>query len=214
MANDVKMVVKGLPEFQRTLRQYVQYSKRDVPTIVNTKGYYIARAAVWFTEKSKPSAIGRWFSKGSQAVIGKIINKARGKRGEKGLYGESMHDAQMMVRAGRLRHIAFLKSGWIPAIKSLERLAERPGKAKPRDKKAELIANPKGGATPASGGLISARAIIFNSAEARKGTTKDPLGTIGLKGLEKAVAFETTSTLGYIARKLKESARRAGIKVT
>jgi len=60
--------------------------------------------------------------------------------------------------------------------------------------------------------MMPTRAIIRNAAEARHSTTHDPLGTIGLRGLEKAVAKETESMKGYIERKMRATAQRLGIK--
>ena len=208
---ETKISVKNLPEFQRTLQQYVQYSKRDRTTIVNTKAYYIARSALYWTAKAKKSDVRRWFTRATQAIIGKIINKRRGERGEKGLYGEAMRQAQIEMRAKRLRAIAFLKSGWIPAIRRLEPLAERPGSARRIDPDALGKPGAQGSASPASG-LLFTKAIIRNAAEARHSTTHDPLGKFGIPGLEKAVAEETKSMQGYIERKLRQRARALGIK--
>lgn len=201
----------NLPEFQRTLREYVKYSRRDRVTIVNTKAYYIACGALYATYKASKADIRKSFSRATGAIIGKIINKRRAERGEKGLYGEQMLEAQVKMRAMRLRAVAFLKSGWIPAIKKLYSLAERPGRAKRPDADSKRIKKPKGSASPATG-LLFTKAIIANASQARHSTTPDPLDVYGVPGLEEAIAAETVSMQDYIERKMRASAKRLAIK--
>ncbi len=214
-------------EFRRTLDRYAKISRRDRATIVNTKAFYIARAAVAFTPKADSSKIKKFFEgaklgrdkrsgrfrvdSGTLAVVGKIINKRRGERGEKGLYGDAMKVAQAMMKAARLRSVAFLKSGWLPAIKTLAKLAERPGRAMRLDKKAEQIGKAKGDVSPAHEGLFITKAVIINLAEA-KHDTKEALIKFGGPALQKAIDHEAASMSQYIEEKLKKAAAAAGIK--
>ena len=194
-------------EFDRTLREYTNYSKRDIPTIVNTKAFYIARRATIETPAVSASEI-RSFTK-DQEVMGKIINKRRGARGEKGLYGKEMSKMVATVKAARLRSRAFLKSGWIWAIKKLEPFAEKIG-APRQDRAAKAIGKAKGDGIPARGGWSVVSKLINTVTAAwdkREGAAK-----YAVPALKRAFDFETASMLKYIERKLTASAKKAGIK--
>jgi len=199
-------------EFDRTLRNYSAFSSRDVRTIVNTKAFYIARRAVIETPKANSKEV-REFSnklgfKGAQ-MAGIIINKRRGNRNEKGLYGKPMAKAVAMMKAARLKSVSFLKSGWLPAIKTLQPLAEKIG-AQNVASTIRQVGKVKGAATPAGTGPV-ATAIIQNMADA-KHDTKDALMQLGGPALQRAIDFETRSMRGYVERKLRQSASSLGIR--
>src|SRR5690242_8413843 len=98
-------------DFDRTLAVYRRYSRRDPATIANTKAFYIARRASVETVRARPQAIRRFIGKKRGRIIGMLINKRRGLRGEKGLYGAAMMKEVEVVLAARLRSRAFLASG-------------------------------------------------------------------------------------------------------
>ncbi len=50
-------------EFDRTLKKYTQFSKRDIPVICNTKAFYIARRATKETKKASEAKIERAMNK-------------------------------------------------------------------------------------------------------------------------------------------------------
>ena len=108
MANEVSFKL-DTREFDKAMRLYRQHSRRTVPEIVNTKAYFIARRAVVDTIKADKTKIRAFFSGrnwNTGRIVGKIINKRRGLRGERGLYGDAMLEASAMMRASRLRSIA------------------------------------------------------------------------------------------------------------
>ncbi len=196
-------------EFDATMRVYRQYSKRDPATICNTKGFYIARRATVETVKTPASKIREFIGEAGGRIIGMIINKGRAKRGEKGLYGRAMAKMVAMVKAARLRSRAFLASGWIFAIKALEPFAEKRG-APRQDRTSKQYGQAKGYGLPATDGW-KAKAILANLASARwdrGGAEKN-----AVNGLQKAFDFERASMLGYVERKMRETAKRAGVKV-
>jgi hypothetical protein len=43
--------------FDTSLKEYMKVSARTFAEIINTKGYYVARKALWFTRKAEPGAI-------------------------------------------------------------------------------------------------------------------------------------------------------------
>ncbi len=200
-------------EFRQTLDLYGKFSKRDRAVIVNTKAFYIARRAVVETIKADKKNIRAFIRAKSGAIVGRLINKRRGARGEKGLYGDAMAEAVIAVLANRLRSVAFLKSGWLRAIKTLEPLAERiRGNSVPRkDSTVKEYGKAKGDARPAREGAIITMATIRNLAIA-KHDKHDALGKFGGPALQRAIDFETRSMNDYIERKLRDAANEAGIK--
>jgi hypothetical protein len=197
-------------EFNQTLKEYAKYSKRDAATICNTKAFFIARRAVIETPKAKKSDINKMISRRGSVILGKIINARRGAKGFKGLYGDTMRDAQLTVIAARRRSIAFLKSGWLPAVKILERLAEKRGAPRRPGSDIKEYGKKKGAAVTASSGK-KVFAEIINAADAEH-DKKQALITYGLPALQRAFSFETNSMREYVERKFKETARKLGIK--
>jgi hypothetical protein len=149
---------------------------------------------------------------GHAPIAALLINWKRGQTGEKGLYGADMRAAIRRLIAVRSRARAYLAAGWIPAIKKLSRLAEKPSKAAEPDAEARRIQNPKGSADPATETGTIAIARIINEAVSKHSTTPDPLDKYALVALKKAVDAETKTMLEYIERKYKEEAQRAGIR--
>jgi len=196
-------------EFDSALRQYVMVSRRTIPEIVNNKAFFIARRAVVKTPKADLAAINAL--KGS-AFIGKIINAQRGRRGEKGLYGKEMSKAVGMVLAARRRSIAFLKSGWLPAIRILAGVVKQKRGVARADRSPKIYGVPKGTAIPAVNGF-RVRAVIENAANTTR-DHKDALIKYGEPALQKAFEFETQSMLDYMERKLKAAANFVGIRTS
>ena len=136
-----------------------------------------------------------------------IINKRRGKG--RGLHGAAMTEAIRAMIAARLRSIAFLKSGWLPAIRALVGLADTRGA--PRQEAAPIqVGVAKGYAIPAKEGW-KAKTTIANSADA-KHDDKTALYKYGEPALQRAFDAETASMKDYIERKLKETAKTAGVR--
>lgn len=231
MANAVTFRV-NTREFDATLRRYKELSKRDPKKICDTKAFFIARRAVIETPKADKANIkgdlGRLIVKKREVVgmslrtvkrfsrfglevqaplVALMINKRRGKG--RGLYGAAMTEAIRALIAARLRSIAFLKSGWLPAIRALVGLADTRGA--PRQERGPTeIGVPKGYAVPASQGW-KAKTTIANSAEARH-DDKTALYKYGEPALQRAFDAETASMLDYMERKFRETAKEAGVR--
>lgn len=191
-------------KFQGTLHEYIGYTKRDIKTVIATKGFYIARRAVRVTKKASAANIRAFMNSPAGA---RMINKSLGKG--QGLYGDDMKAAVKQVLAKRLHGIGFLASGWIPAIKQFSPYAEHAGGLGGSGLESKFK-QPKGGAQLQFGSFL-ARAILFNTSQSR--WDKGGFLGEGEKGLQKAFDFETKSMRDYINKKLEESARRATIKV-
>src|ERR1051326_6360614 len=178
-------------EFTETLRRYREISKRDPKKICDTKGFFIARRAVIETPKESRdkirSDLGRVTFRGRKAVGLKlrtvkrysrfgleeevplaalIINKRLGKG--RGLHGAAMAEAIKMMLGARLRSIAFLKSGWLPAIRTLVALADTRGAPRQERGVAQVGPTAKGSAQPAADNSWRAKTTIVNAAESRR----------------------------------------------
>ena len=235
-----------MDEFQATLRNYVQYNKREFPRICNTKAYRIAIVAcakthkaeraniikgisqiVWDIKRTKSGrgkrvlklwsgTAGGVFNKTGAPVGALIVNFLRGKRGEKGLYGSDMKRAIERLVTQRFSAIAYLASGWLPAIKKLASLADRGSKTVALPSEINSIKSRMN--NPYLGSVIPAVesekpfATIINTAESKYSTTKDPLQKFGLPALQYGVDVETASMLQYIADKLTENAHQLRIR--
>jgi hypothetical protein len=218
-------------EFDRTLRQYMEHSKRDWAQIFNTKGFFIARRATTETPKASAAKIralrerriigtGLKFGKNgprkvtvrdplstSRAAL--ILQSRRRAAGEPGYTAKELPAAVKKFIGARLRSIGYLKSGWIPAIKKLEPLADV--RAKPRvDHSGKVFQQPKGGAKPARN-LWRTTCEIFNAAATKK-SGDEGLRKFGQAGLEAAFAAEMFSMKEYIERKLAARAKRLAIR--
>jgi len=158
------------------------------------------------------TAGGYYFSAKGVPIAALIVNELRGKRGEKGFYGEQMKVAIRRLVTSRFSAIAYLASGWIPAIKKLAPLAELKSKAAPPDASANKIKNPQGSVQVATetGGVTIAK--IINSAVSKYSTTKDPMTKVAAPALQRAIDFETSSMKQYMEDKYKEAAHQAGIR--
>jgi len=218
-------------QFDATLRKYAELSKRDAATIVNTKAFYIARAAsretfrpskekikaeleaiIKTTKAGKGGKTRKVLAKNSDGapIAALLINWKRGKLGKPGLFGAAMKDAVKKFIQKRQQARAYMASGWNPAIKALAPLAEKPGSAAPRDGDA-LKHKGRGGVQVAVSGFKAVSRII-NEAFARQSTTKDPDIKIAKPALERAFAHETKSMMTYIEGKMRQSAQSLGIR--
>lgn len=213
MANPLRSVsVKwDQREFNRTLRRYREFSKRDPDTIVNTKAFYILRRATIETPKATKAKIKSDLMTTGRAgapIAALIVNARRKAEGLPGLSGDKMKKA--MAALIRMRRIATLKSGWLWAIKDIEPFAEKRGA--PRvDRSAKAVGQRKGFGFPSKNSFWKAKAVFINRGGAAW-DTRDTGSKIASAALQRAFDFEVQSMKAYIERKLRETADRAGIK--
>jgi hypothetical protein len=241
MANAVTFKLNDR-EFQRTLRQYVRLSRRTIPDIVNTKAFYIARRAVRETPKADKLKIGKELSqmvytfkatkKGAVRGFSKVrrydsfgrstevplvyllIQARRRRQGKKGLYGSKMAEAVRRFIPSRQSTVAFLKSGWLPAIKQLSRFAKEKSGAAPPDSSVKQIGRDRGRAVPARDGF-RVKAVIENAVGQGGGEEahhSDALERYGAPALQRAIDAEEASMRQYIEQQLKKQAGACGIR--
>lgn len=224
--------------FDSTLKDYSQVSKRTHQVIVNTKAFYVARKAVWFTHKADiqrvKNALGQIISVNRITKAGKIakrktvilkqgrgaaplaalmISKRLASAGKRSpFYGRSrsagaaaMTRMVMKLMRARARSVAFLKSGWLPAIKKLAPYADK-GSKPPIDNAAKIIGRDKGTAKPALA-TTNPVAEIINLATTRR-DRKGALVKYGAPGLQRAFDDEAKSMVSYIEAKMAKDAAR------
>jgi hypothetical protein len=219
-------------EFDRTVRKYMELSKRDWAQVLNTKAFFIARRATLETKKADPKEIralreraaigtGTRYNKSGKARkvtirddlstsrAARILQAARRDAGQPAIPRAELAGAVRRFIARRLSSVAYLRSGWIPAIKILEPLSDVRGSPR-ADKGAKQFGRPKGGAKPARG-LWRTAVEIFNAAVTRK-KGDEGLRKYGQDGLQLAFNHELRSMKDYVERKLTARAQQLGIR--
>ena len=171
-------------KFDRALNACIQISRRSAKDVINAHALYIAFSAQNFTPKADKLAIGRSLSeliygfkntkKGAKRflktktvytgaggatarapIVALMINKKRGEQGKPGLYGPDMAAAVRTFIAGRQRTVAFLKSGWSPAIKLLKSKVPYKFRGAAKEKETiKVMGAAKGRAVAAVGGRL------------------------------------------------------------
>ncbi len=221
-----------MTRFTETLAEYIKYTSRTLTSAINTKAYYVARKAVWFTGKTDKGKmqkdlggfvrVQRTNKKGklvtrrqieltgardyNAPLAAVIINKRRGLKKQSGLYGRQMAVAIRKMLSARLRSVAFIKSGWLPAIQALAPFAEKKNEPD-TDRDAAQVGNAKGRASEARESDLITEATIVNLASAVR-DKKNALEKYGIPGLDQAFNDEAQSMAQYIEDRMKPDADR------
>ena len=211
-------------QFQSALKEYKEVSTRTAAQILNEKAFYIALGAMNQTTKASRAAIEELGVDGYRLVKnrktgalrrGKMIltpnasaraiylgRKFRGSGPEiaakaRAHFKSSAEIDKSVVRflGARIRSIAFLKVGWLPALKRLVRFGK---KSIPFDAKQK--GRPKGRAVVATAKSLTA--LIENSANP-EGKNSPAAQTMMVQALQKSVNAEAQSMREYIARKMQ-----------
>jgi hypothetical protein len=217
-------------KFDATFKEYVKASKRSLPQIVNNKLFMIARESLWFTEKADKKSIAKTLgkityvrqkdydriykhrlTKGSKhtkaPLAALIIHKRKGKgKGFKGSgrFQEMRHAIQVLI-AARNVSIAYIKSGWLPAIQTLAQVSTIKAKNVRDDKAARQIGKPKGSAVAAKEFSNVIMGYIKNEAWTKR-DKKRAFQRYGGAGLQAAFDYETQRMIPYIEDRLKPAA--------
>ena len=134
-----------------------------------------------------------------------ILRAREAKKGTKRLSHDEMLAAVQKFVANRLRSVAFLKSGWLPAIARLGAAIGQTARGA-----GKMYQNAKGSGTPAKQGW-SVRAVIENAAGANR-NNKGALFTYGQPALEKAFGDEQRKIEGYVETHMRRALAKAGVK--
>lgn len=191
-------------EFDRVFKEYMKYSSRDFAEACNQHAYYIARNAVKDTYSTPKDRVATDLMKPSRIsntapIAAILVNKYEKSKGRKGLSGPNMAKAVEKFIKKRQRSVNFLRAGWIPAVKMLEKLVPRKGGASITGIKAR--GKPKGGAIPARASN-SPIAYIFNNVLGKPNENR--VKGILADGAQKAIREETESMKEYILKKQKD----------
>lgn len=222
--------------FDAVLSEYMRHTKRTYTEVLNTKAFFIARKALAFTKKASAQDIGDTLgrlvavrrtsltlrsvksqrfelapAREYDAPLAALIVNARAAPGE-GKYGPQMTLAIRKMINSRMRSIAFLKSGWIPAIRILEPYARDKRGAAPRDPQARIFGQEKGSAVPAIEGETMITSII-NSALGTGATGSKALAKYGGEALDRAFADEAASMQAYIDQRVQAATEEANLKL-
>ncbi len=201
--------------FESVLKEYVKASSRTVAEAINAKAYFIARAAVHYTHKASAKDIRDQLSRpGRESTLplaAMIVRRRRRSKREPELSASELEAAGRRLISVRVRSVAFLKSGWLPAIRTLAPFVKSKGQAKPLESTVRQVGAEKGSATPAFEGH-TAIAKLVNSAIA-KHDKKDSLSKYGGRGLQLAFEDETSSMIEYLEQKMRPDAEAANSKL-
>jgi hypothetical protein len=213
--------------------EYLKRTRRSFATVFNTKGFFIARRATVETPKAlaskirsklrEPRIVQKTSKRGKISQVSMtfaevIVHARRRQAGEQPLKrAEAKKIATTMINK-RVRAAAFLKSGWLAAIRKLEPLSDRRGIPR-QDKSGKQFGRPKGFAKPAQESwrvscLIQNDALPKGKSFWKRmfGGGRDSAMKIAGPALQRAFDFEVKSMKDYLARKLQKTAQDCGIK--
>jgi hypothetical protein len=225
MPNGIKIYNR---EFRRDLADYSKASKRDLRTIIDTKGFYISRGAVRNTLKTPREKIKSQLTAPSDVapsaplaaiIINSILGGGKGslpksiralvKQGKKGLQGAAMKKAERIFISAKQRTRAFLAAGFLPAVKVFERLAEKKTGAPRVDRAVKQYGKAKGSGIPTRESGWVVRATITNSAT---GAKEEKGGAALIKhagaALQQAFNDEAASMRQYVVDKMQKTANQ------
>lgn len=223
-------------EFRKTLEKYLKVSKRSLPEALNEKAYFIlngsptTEGAIRLTRKADYQAIkcelgvhsvqqvgkrGKLIKKFKNELMDKYWNQLSVKiiiarlraAGTAIPSAEELKDMAVKMVNARVRSVAFIRSGWLPALRALARFSKY-GKLK-FDETGRRIGVAKGGVSIATENRP--RVYIWNSAGGEP-KHKQAILRYGQDALEQAFRQETASMKSYIEQKLRNQAKDLGIK--
>jgi hypothetical protein len=191
------------------LREYARHNRRDWPDIVNAKSLDFAFRALAETPKANVEEIRalesrEWWPKYvAKRIVGGGVRFRKGKAKiniqGKGFSEAEAREVSRKIIAARSRAIAFVKSGWLPAIRRLWPLVKDKVFARGSVSGAKQYGADKGSVRPAVPGDNPA-AVLVNSAQG--------IEKVGPAAAQRALDGVAADMAVYIARKMEERARR------
>lgn len=195
---------------EAVLREYARWSRRDWADILNNKALDVAFRALPETPKANLAEVQavvnkEWWPKYIAKRITKGVSftvKRKGEKIKKGFKGAftraQAREVSKRIISARSRSIAFIKSGWLPAIKRLFPLArDRVSRRSAGGAKQYGVA--KGSANPAIAGDHPFAQIVNSTIGADR---------VGVAPLQRAVNGSALDMAAYIARKMEDRARK------
>ena len=190
-------------EFMRTLRTYAENSKRAGAEIINRKAYFTALGAIKKTRVTDKKDIAAFFKNPKRYA--KVVMKAFGLKGN--VDDGTLKQYAKKLKGMRNRSVAYLRSGWIPAIKTFGKMARQKrsvkgvrqhGRAKGNARRAKYGAKASASMTNRTGHKVGQITAAKRYAE---------------PALKRAIGDEQRSMIRHMEKKMKETARKSGIRV-
>jgi hypothetical protein len=220
--------------FNDALDRYLAASKHTVVYVINKKSFFIARKALWYSAKTDrhrvKGELGRMVSSRRTTASGRTVRSRSleltpsrdyegvplakliliGRYRKSGAWPKGEAAWESAIRnliASRERSTAYLKSGWLPAIRFLANFVPNKSGQPQIDSEAKQYGSEKGGAEAAAEGN-QAIARIINSAFARH-DVKNSLEKFGSRALDIAFYDEANSMLEFLDEELKKDTAKA-----
>lgn len=231
----------NVEEFQRVAEAILRTSSRTYPKFLNGQALRVASNAIQATDKADRVAIERqmgvvgrketlrgansggkkgWVRISKRELIdnsfaARIINARKKAMGVPLIWGKELSDAARKMVAAKVRSVAFIRSGWIPAVRALSKEVYTRGAFLARD--AKQVGAPKGYAIPARvtiSGLVTVEigntALLhqskFNAWHGRKG---DPI-PVAVKGLQAGMNAATRDMATEFYKRMGEDLKPFG----
>lgn len=142
----------------------------------------------------------------------RILGKRFKDTGKWGVKGETMEERVRNFITARMRSVAFIKSGWIPALRILSSVVRKKPSGVQSSAGARQVGQPKGSAKPATFSLRSIiESQITNTAlktESRAPATGGDPMPVAVAGLRKALAVASADMIKKLAERLDPDFRR------
>lgn len=213
----------ALQECNRAAEQAVAHSERTYPQFINGQALSVALRAVKQTKKADASRIvyalvgnvrtkvrvsrktgkrvaTRQYDVAEESLAARIVNARLVERGEKPIFGKELVKAVKRMIGARLRAVAFIRSGWIYAIRTLSATvgySARPASGEA----ARMRGQAKGYARPA-------RSVLSGTVAAEIGNTaliheqRNPM-PVAQRGLELALRETARDMMEHLRKKLQ-----------
>lgn len=218
----------SVKEFSRAAEICIQRSERTYDKFINSRALHVAKKAIEDTEKANGDKIAyelasnvrtqmrvskktgmrktlRKYDVMEDSLAARIVNARLSKAGEALVFGKELAKKARRLIGARLRAVAFIRSGWIYAIRTLGAAV---GGAGSNQGAARMTGQPKGYARPARRAVNSVvMAEIGNTA-----LLSEAARSVGQKGLAKAFDRERKEMLDHAFRTLKQPVESVSAK--
>lgn len=195
--------------FDRALRDYMTYTKKDFVDVVNQKAFWSVIGALKKTYNADKQVISSELDAPSDKFNGLTVAQAMAlvrlrKDGNKNPKKSEINALARRIKNARRKAVGFLKSGWLPAVQLLAPFA--PSKAG-NSTQGLSVKNPKGSAKPATPSArgVNAEASFWNSIVAGGDVTAH---NYMVTALEESMNEQAADMEAYVRRKMNRNAER------
>lgn len=224
------MIKVDTTQFSRAAAQLLTKSSRTSVDFLNGQALAVAARAIKLTEKADANKIAiqmgqigtevkfskkagkrrtrRIYDTSVSSLAHRIINARRIKKGEPPIWGDELDKQARRMVTGRLRATAFIKSGWIYAVRQLANVVKgrRPSTA---GESVQMKGQPKGWAKPAKQVSPQSNATIVSEignsaliALSKSGTRSNPM-PLAARGLQAALDLTAKDMMQEYERRLR-----------